>query len=126
VQGRNDGRSVLCHLPVGEAENPKPEALKVGVAGAVGLERGPIAVVAEAVGLDDQPAVPPEEVHFVPAYAGVHLRLGKAVAATEAQEDSLELAAGEVGLAPDVAELTSRRSSARLRARRKTGWGEVR
>jgi hypothetical protein len=72
------------------------------VAGAVGFERGPAAVVAEAVRLDDQAARAPEEVHFVLADASGHLRLGKAVAATEAEEDSLELATGEEVLAPDV------------------------
>ncbi len=53
-------------------------------------------MVTKAIGLDDQPAVAPEEVDLVWADVRVDLWLGKAVAATEAQEDSLELAAGEV------------------------------
>ena len=68
----------------------------MGVPGAVALERGAVAVVAKAIRLDDQAAVAPEEVDLVRADECVDLWLGKAVAAAEAEEESLELAAGEV------------------------------
>ena len=83
-------------MPVGGAEHPEAKALKSGVFGAIGLERGAVSVVAETVDLDDQAPVAPEEVDFMWADTGIHVRLGKAVAATEAEEAALELAAGEV------------------------------
>jgi hypothetical protein len=87
---------------MGEAQDPKTQALKVGVSGAVALEGRAVAVVAKPVGLHDQAAVTPEEVDFVWPDASVHLWPGKAVAAAEAQEGPLELAAGEVRLAPEI------------------------
>jgi hypothetical protein len=84
---------------VGEAQDAETQALKMGVTGAV--ERGAVAVVAEAFGVDDQSAIAPEEVHLVALHTRVHLRLGKAVAAAEGEEDALELAAGEV-VAPEI------------------------
>jgi hypothetical protein len=87
---------------VREAEDAKTQALKVDIPGAIALESITVAVVAEAVGLDDETAIAPEEVDLVWADAGVHLWLGKAVAAEEAQEHALELAAGEVGIRPEV------------------------
>jgi hypothetical protein len=68
---------------VGEAENPEPQTLKVGVAGAVGLEGSPVSVVAKAVGLHDNPVSPPQEVHLIRGEPGIHFRWGKAVAPTE-------------------------------------------
>jgi GAF domain-containing protein len=88
---------------VGEPQDAKTQTLKVGVPGAVALEGGAVAVVAEAVGLDDQASFAPEEVHLVGADARVHLWLGKAVTVTEGDEETLQLAAGQVGLALEIA-----------------------
>ena len=74
----------------------------MGVARPVSLECEAVAVVTKAVRLDDQPAVAPEEIDFVRAGVRVEHWLEKAMAATEAQEDSLELAAGEVVLALEI------------------------
>jgi hypothetical protein len=52
----------------------------------------------ESVGLDDQAAVAPEEVDLIRPDARVDLWLGKAVATAEGEEETLELAAGEVPL----------------------------
>jgi hypothetical protein len=52
----------------------------------------------KAIGLDDQCSVPPEEIHLEGADTGVHLRLRKAVAATEVEQGALELAAGQLSL----------------------------
>src|SRR4051812_43085201 len=81
---------------MGQAEDAKTQALKVGVPSAVALEGGSVAVVAEPVGLDDQAAVAPDEVDLVWPGAGIHLGHWKAVAPAERQEESLQLAAGEV------------------------------
>jgi hypothetical protein len=98
---RND-RGPVEHLAVGEAKDAKTQALKARVPGAVALEGIAMAVVAEAVGLDDETAIAPEEVDLVWADANVHLWLGKSVAAAEAQEHALEFAAGEVRIRPEV------------------------
>ena len=106
----------MDELPVGEAENPKTQPLKMGVSSAVALEGGAVSVVSPRVGLDHQRAIAPEEVDLVGAEPGIHLRLGKAVAAPDAQEQSLELAASEVGFAdlvgPDQPEVERSTNSA--------------
>jgi hypothetical protein len=51
-------------------------------------------MVAESVDLDDQAAVPPEEVDLVGADAGIELRLGQAMAEAQAPEEALEFASG--------------------------------
>jgi hypothetical protein len=71
---------------MGEAQDAETEALQLGVAGAVALEGRAVAVVAKTVGLDDQGPIAPEEIDFVLVDAGVHLWLGKAVAAAEREE----------------------------------------
>jgi hypothetical protein len=81
---------------VRDAEDTKTQALKMSVPGAVALERGAVGVVAKAVGLNDHLPITPEEVDLVPTDARVHLWLGKAVATTDAEEETLELAAREV------------------------------
>jgi hypothetical protein len=58
-----------------------------------------VAVILEAVGLDDQPPVVPEEVDLVSPNPRIHLGLGKAVTTTEAEHETFELAAGEFRLA---------------------------
>lgn len=88
---------------MGEAQDPKTQALKVGVPGAVSLERGAVAVVAKTVGFHDQSAIAPEEIDLVWAQARVQLWLGKAVAAAEPAEDPLELAASQVGVPFQIA-----------------------
>jgi hypothetical protein len=74
----------------------------VGVPGTVLLESGAVAVVAIAVGLDDQAAVAPEEVDLVRADECVYFWLGKAVATAEGKEEPLELTAGELVLDLEV------------------------
>ena len=74
----------MGHLPVGEPQDSKAKALHSRIADAVRFERGSVAVVSEAVGLDHQSAIAPEEVDLVGAESSVHLWLGKAVAAREA------------------------------------------
>lgn len=91
-------RTALHDVQVGEAQDPETLALKMGIPSAVAFERVAMTVMTEAVGLDDQPAVPPEEVDLVRANPGIDLWLGKAVAATEAEEEPLELRPGEIGL----------------------------
>jgi len=66
----------------------------MGIPGAVPLEGRTIAVVTKAVGLGDHAPVAPEEVDLVWPEPGVHLGLGKAVAAAEGEEEPLEFAAG--------------------------------
>jgi hypothetical protein len=74
----------------------------VRVFGAVTLERVAIPVVSEAICLNDQPAVTPEEVDFVRTDTCVDLWLGEAVAAAEAEKKTLELGASEVGIGTEV------------------------
>ena len=74
-----------------------------GVPGAVPLEGGAVAVVGEAVRLDDQGAVTPEKVDLVGSEPRVDLGLGEAVAAAEGEEAALELAAGQLVGAAQVA-----------------------
>ena len=50
------------------------------------------------VGPNDEPVLPPQEVHVVAADSGVHNRLGKAMAAQESEEGPLQLASGEGGV----------------------------
>src|SRR5262249_611084 len=52
-----------------------------------------------AVDLNDQGSVAPEKVDLVCPDTRIHLGLGKAVAPAEADEEPLELAAGELGVA---------------------------
>jgi hypothetical protein len=85
-------------LPVGEAENPKTQPLKMGVSSAVALEGGAVSVVSPRIGLDHHSLVGPVEVHFVWADGRVHLRAGQAVTATKAEEETLQLAAAELFL----------------------------
>jgi hypothetical protein len=59
-------------------------------------------VVAETVGLCDQTTVAPEEVDLILAEARIYLRCRQAMPATEPQEETLQLAAGEVGFAVQV------------------------
>ncbi len=92
----------MDELPVGEAENPKTQPLKMGVSSAVALEGGAVSVVSPRVGLDHHSLVVPEEVHFVLADARVHLRAGQAVTATEAEEEAFELAAAEFFLSLEI------------------------
>jgi hypothetical protein len=98
MQSRNDGGALLRHLAVGEAQDPEAEALQLRVASTVGFEGSTVAVVSESIGLDDNSAIPPEEVHLVGPEASIHLWLGKAVTAADGEEATLELAAGEIGL----------------------------
>lgn len=51
-----------------------------------------------AVDFDDETMRAPEEVHRVPVEMNVHFRLGKAMAAADAEEQRLELRTGSVGL----------------------------
>ena len=102
MQSRNDGGAVVSELPVRKAEDPKTETLKTGVLGAISLEGGAMTVEAEAIGLDDQAAITPEEVDFIWADTRVDLRLGKAVATTDGEEDALELGAAEVLLVSEI------------------------
>jgi hypothetical protein len=87
---------------MGKAHHAETQALKVGVPGAVPLECGSVSVVSVPVDFDDQTPVAPQEVHLVPRQARIHFWLRKAVAATEAKEESLELAAGELLLVPEL------------------------
>jgi hypothetical protein len=87
---------------MGKAHHAETQALKVGVPGAVPLEGRPVAVVSVPVDFDDQTPAAPHEIHFIRPQARIDFRLGKAVAATEAEEESLELAAGEVGLPHEI------------------------
>jgi hypothetical protein len=82
----------------------------MGVPGAVALEGGAVAVMAKAVGFDDQASIAPEEVHLVGTHARIQLWLGKVVAATEREEDALKLAASEVVLRSEL----SRRNQAEV------------
>jgi hypothetical protein len=75
------------------------EPLKTCVPGAIRLECGAVSVVLVSIHLDDQAAIPPEEVDLVSVDSLIDLRLGKVVAATESEEEPLELAAGEIPLA---------------------------
>jgi hypothetical protein len=59
-------------------------------------------VVAIAVSLNDQAAVPPQKVHEEGANPDVHRGWRDAVPAAEAQEETLELAAGSIGVATDL------------------------
>jgi hypothetical protein len=87
---------------MGEAQDAETQALKVCVPTAVSLEGGAVAVVAEAVSLDDQGSVAPEEVDLVWPDAGVDLRRWKAVATAEGEESALELAACEIVVRPKL------------------------
>jgi hypothetical protein len=80
MQSRNDGGRLSCHLPVGEPQHAETPALKMGIPDAVSLEGGAISMVPEAVGLDDQGTVAPEEVDLVGPNARVYFRTWKAVA----------------------------------------------
>jgi hypothetical protein len=79
-----------------EAQDAKTKALEMGVAGSVTLECGAVAVMAEAIGFDDQTSVAPEEIHLVRADACIDLWLGKAVAAAEAEHELLQLASRQL------------------------------
>jgi hypothetical protein len=103
VTQRTDERlRCLPHLPPGESQDAKAQGLKVGVAGAVTLERPPVPVVSETVGLDDQTTVAPEEVDLMRAEAHFHVRLGKAMATAQTEEEAFEFAAGQIGLRREV------------------------
>jgi hypothetical protein len=87
---------------VGESEDPKTQALKVGVPGTVALERGAVGVMAESVRLDDQAPIAPEEVDLVRTDARIDPWRGKVVATAEAEEETLELAARELLLRSEL------------------------
>jgi hypothetical protein len=103
VQSRNDGGSVLRHLTVGEAQDPEAAPLQLGVPTAVRFESRAVPVMPEAIGLDDQCSVAPQKIDLVWPESRIHLGPGKAVAPTEAKEDTFKLAAREVGIAAKVA-----------------------
>jgi hypothetical protein len=88
---------------MGEAKDAKTQALKMGVPSAVALKSRAVTVMPEAVGLDDQAAIAPEEVDLEPIDPGVHLRRWKAVPATEAPKEALQFAAGEVFVRSELA-----------------------
>lgn len=83
---------------MGDAQDAIAPRLQLRIAGPIALEGGATAVEAETVGFDDHPSSRPQEVDLIRAHARVHHRLGKAVAAAEAEEGSLELTAGQVGV----------------------------
>jgi hypothetical protein len=74
----------------------------MGVSSAVALEGGAVSVVSPRVGLDDDVLLAPKKIHFVRSDAHVHLWLGKAVTATEAEEEAFELATAELFLGPKL------------------------
>ena len=84
---------------MGEAKDPKTPAVKGGIPGPVALKRVTVPVVAEAVDLDDQAPVAPEEIDLVGSDTRIHVGQGKAVAPAEVEKQPLELAAGEVRVA---------------------------
>jgi hypothetical protein len=96
-RGRNSA-GLLPNLAVGEANHPVTEGVKLNVTCSVRFEGDAIAVMPEAVGLDDQRLLAPEEVDLVRPNPNIHFRAGETVAAAEAKEVPLQLAAGEVGL----------------------------
>jgi hypothetical protein len=61
-------------------------------------------VVGPGVCLNDETLLTPEEIDFVAADLGVHLRGGDAVVGEEGEEGGLEIRAGAVGLDPVEAE----------------------
>lgn len=81
-------------LAPGEAQDRVPARLEVGVAGAVVLERGAVAVGRLAVGLDQDAAVEPREVDHVAADRVVDLGLGQAGLTHQAEHAAFELACG--------------------------------
>jgi hypothetical protein len=95
-------RRLVHHLPVREPNHLVAPQLQVEVTGAVGFESRATAVVAIAVSLDDQAAVPPQKVHEEGTNPDVHCGWRDAVPAAEAQEETLELAAGSIGVATDL------------------------
>jgi hypothetical protein len=103
MQSRNDGGAILCHLPVGEPDYSEAKALQLCVAATVRFEGGAVRVMPVAIGLDDQRSVAPEEIDLEWPEPGIHLWLRKAVAAAEVEEETLELAAGEIRVAIEVA-----------------------
>jgi hypothetical protein len=88
---------------VGEAQDPKTEALKTGVPSAVAFEGVAVPVVTKPIRLDDQSAIPPEEVDFVRANPDIYVGPGKPVTAAKAEEASLQLATGDVWVRTKIA-----------------------
>jgi hypothetical protein len=86
-----DGLGLPGHLFVGETQDRRASARQLPVPGPVGLEGAAVGVVAPAIDLDHQALGAPEEIDLVGADADVHLGLGDAVLAAEAQEDALQV-----------------------------------
>jgi hypothetical protein len=78
---------------IGEAQHPEAQDLEPRITDTVGFEGRAVAVVPEAVSLDDHLPFRSEEIHLELAHLGVHLGPEKPVATAEAQEEALELAA---------------------------------
>ena len=89
-----------AHLGVGEAQRRQPGGGVRLVAHAIACLLGGGAVVAQAVGLDHQAEVGPEEVDLEPVQALARQRQRQAGLLDQRQEAPLELGVGEAEGAP--------------------------
>jgi hypothetical protein len=93
--GRGDRTRLRRDLPVREAQDAVAGPGQLGVAAAVALEGGTVAVEVPPVGLDDEPLAREEEVDLDRPDMDVGGRLRESVGRTQREEALLEVAAGE-------------------------------
>ena len=85
-------------LAPGDADHPVAGRLQRGVAGAVALERLSRRVVDEAVDLDDQPLLAPQQIDLDAVHDHVRVGSRQPCLADQRQQPALGLRAGEAGL----------------------------
>lgn len=88
-----DHRGPTRHVEPGESQHPIAGDGQAAITVSVGLKGAAGAVSGATVDLHDQSRFGPEEVHDVVDQRNVHIRLGKAVTATEGEESLLEVVA---------------------------------